>query len=227
MNLPDRRTGGSTERRYMPSSPTRDRVAVGVGVFGSLLLGAGVMASLMRDGPRYAAALLAVGAVLFVVGLGLLRRRAPAIRIGDLGIGFERAVELVRIRWCDVDSLSLDHGALVLSQGSEKYGIPLGEHKSAALQVIREAVQRIPTKVALDEAQQRELTPASESPSGELVALVPLQVTGKTYADTGKSVTLERDTLRCKECAALYHKDGPPGQCSLCGHDLDGSLVPV
>src|SRR5262245_42455956 len=108
------------ERRYKGEQTYASKVHVGVGVLGSIALGAGVWSKWMADQPRDIAPYLVVGgAVLLGGALVFGDLGTNPVRVGDGGVALEKGRELIRILWCDLERVTAKEGRLVL-EGKEQ-----------------------------------------------------------------------------------------------------------
>jgi hypothetical protein len=216
-----------SERRFLPEATHTSRLAGGLGMLGSLGLGAGVYAQWVREAPlSYASALVTVGAVGLGAGLWLGSANAFPVRVGDAGIAIERGSEVTRLLWCDMEEIRLDGGNLVAKSPGLTLTIPVGAHPRAAAFIISEAERRLPKIVKVDEAGKRTI-PLATQPGGEEVPVSGDQVAGRRCAATGKVISFERDARLCTQCAQVYHKDNVPKECVTCGAEVAGRTAQV
>lgn len=222
------------ERRFQPVSSPSDRLWTLLTHFGVLLLGAGVMGQfILREAPSYAALLLLAGGLCVGVTYFLGRGRGVPVRVGDLGVGLEKKDEFQRLRWCDVGRVRCESKSLLLEPKDSKgplIVVDLARHALAASHIIRQAADRIQSKLAIEPEQRDHLLRAGDGQGeevGEEVPVIPLQVAGKTYDGSTSLIALERDVVRCVRCAALYPRGESPNVCALCEQDLTGHLAPI
>ncbi len=214
-----------TERRFVPEATHTSRFAGGLGMLGSLALGAGVYGQWVSETPvSYASALVTVGAIGLGAGLWLGGASAFPVRAGDAGVAIERGSEVTRILWCDMEEIQLAGGDLVVKSPGLTIGIPVGAHPRATAFIIAEAERRLPKIVKVDEAGKRGI-PLATQPGGEEVPVTGDQVAGRRCAATNKIISFERDARLCLNCAQVYHKDNVPKTCATCGADLAGHTV--
>ena len=103
------------ERRYVGEQTYASKVAVGIGMFGALLLGAGVYARWVSETPAsYAVYLVGLGAMALMGSLVFGDLGTLPVRVGDLGVAVERGSELERFAWCDLKRVYAERGKLVL-----------------------------------------------------------------------------------------------------------------
>jgi len=210
------------ERRFVPEATHTSRLASGIGMLGSLALGAGVYGQWVKETPlAYASALVTLGAVGLGTGLWLGSASTFPVRVGDAGIAIERGAELTRLLWCDMDEIRIEKGDLVAVSKHLTLSIPLGAHPRATAFIVAEAERRLPKILKVDEAAKRSI-PAATQPGGEEVPVSGDQVAGRRCAATNKIISFERDARLCPNCAQVYHKDNVPKACVTCGADVAG-----
>jgi hypothetical protein len=213
------------ERRFVPEATHTSRMAAGLGMLGSLVLGAGVYGQWVKETPvSYASALVTLGAVGLGGGLWLGSASTFPVRVGDAGVAIERGSEMNRILWCEMTEIRLDKGDLVVKAESISLAIPVGAHPRAAAYIIAEAERRLPKVVKVDEAGKRTI-PLATQPGGEEVPVTGDQVAGRRCAATNKIISFERDARLCSNCAQVYYKDNVPKQCLTCGAEVAGRAV--
>jgi hypothetical protein len=214
-----------TERRFVPEATHTSRFAAGLGMVGSLALGAGVYGQWVKETPlTFAAVLVTLGAAGLGGGLWLGSATTFPVRVGDAGVAIERGSETNRILWCDMTEIKLQKGDLVVSSPSLTLAIPLGAHPRAVAYIVAEAERRLPKIVKVDEAGKRSI-PLATQPGGEDVTVLGDQVAGRRCAATDKIISFERDARLCPNCAQVYHKDNVPKQCVTCGAEIAGRTV--
>jgi hypothetical protein len=216
-----------TERRFIAEASYASRVSTGIGMLGSLLLGAGVWGRWIVDEPKgYAIYLVLVGAACLVGSLWWSSRGPSPIRVGDLGIAFEQKSELQRIAWYEIEQISLVGDALSLSLGQRQISIPLDAHPKAIAKIVQEAAVRIASRLELSPAQHQTLPKLSEN-DGELLAAGPVQITGQKCLHCEQPITFERDARLCPLCGAIYNNSHVPGECKACGSALGQRAITV
>jgi hypothetical protein len=213
------------ERRFIPVATHTSWAAAGLGMAGSLALGAGVWGQwLMENPPRYAPYLVTVGVAGLGSGLWLGSATTFPVRVGDAGIAIERGSEVTRLLWCDIDSLEVTGGNLVARSPGLTLTIPLGAHPKATALIVSEAQRRLPKILKGDEASWKAF-PQSTDPGGEETSVTGDQVAGRRCAATKKVISFERDARLCPNCAQVYNKDNVPQKCLTCDADLAGRTV--
>ena len=213
------------ERRFVPEATHTSRMAAGLGMVGSLALGAGVYGQWVKESPLgYASALVTLGAVGLGSGLWLGSASTFPVRVGDAGVAIERGSEMNRILWCDMEEIRLEKGDLVVKSKSVGLEIPLGAHPRAIAFIIAEAERRLPKIMKVDEAGKRTI-PLATQPGGEEVPVSGDQVAGRRCAATDKIISFERDARLCSNCAQVYYKDNVPKTCVTCGAEVAGRAV--
>jgi hypothetical protein len=214
-----------TERRFVPEATHTSRFAAGIGMLGSLALGAGVAGQWLKETPvPYSPALVTAGAIGLGAGLWLGSASSFPVRVGDAGVAIERGSEVTRLLWCDIESISIQGADLVVKSPSLALSIPIGAHPRATRYIVTEAERRLPKIVKVDEAGKRSLPIASE-PGGAEVPVSGDQVAGRRCAVTNKIISFERDARLCPTCGQVYYKDNVPKTCVTCDADVAGHAV--
>lgn len=208
------------ERRYVGETTYASKVTTGIGMFGALLLGAGVYSRWVSDHPAsYAVYLVAVGAVALVAALSLGDIGTLPVRVGDLGIAIERGNELERIGWCDLKRVYVDKGKLMLEAKESTSSITLAAHPKAVARLLAEGTQRVPEAMDVKRSAIEDL-PTPRDDDGELLTVDAPQVAGRSCRASGKTIAFERDARLCPQCGEVYLKDRVPKKCLTCGADL-------
>ncbi|HVU04668.1 MAG TPA: hypothetical protein VHE30_23095 [Polyangiaceae bacterium] len=214
-----------TERRYLPEATHTTRVAAGLGMLGSLALGAGVYGTWLREPPmNVAPVLVAAGTIGLGAGLWLGSASAFPVRVGDAGVAVERGAEITRVLWCDMTQISVKGADLLIEASNFRLAIPIGAHPRAVAAIVSEAERRVPKVVKLGDAEKRTF-PAPTTPGGEEVPVRGDQVAGRRCAATNKIISFERDARLCAKCGQVYYKDNVPQTCVTCGENLAGQTL--
>jgi hypothetical protein len=220
-----RKTRERLERRFIPEATHTSRLAAGIGMVGSLALGAGVFGEWLKDPPvSFAPALVAAGAIGLGAGLWLGSASAFPVRVGDAGVAIERGSEVTRVLWCDIEEIVIQGADLIIKSAPVTLGIPLGAHPRAIAAILSEAERRLPKILKVSEAERRGIA-APSTPGGEEVPVAGDQVAGRRCAATNKIISFERDARLCPTCAQVYYKDNVPKECVTCGGNLAGQTV--
>jgi hypothetical protein len=212
------------EWRFEPKPSRRDLVAVVVMSFGALALGAGIYAQYLWKAaapPGYAPYLIGLGAALLVAYAVFGQQRTAPIVVGELGVGFEREGKVDRTAWYELTGLTLEHGALRLKTAGKPFSLALAEYPSAARLVVAQALERIPDRVGLGDADVSTLGPPRAG-EGQERAADPPQVTELACRASGRALSFESDVRMCGRCAALYHRAAVPARCLECRRPLKG-----
>lgn len=216
------------ERRFEPTSTASTSLVKAIGAIGAMAMGAGAYGQFMpgmREPPadpmKYAAWILAGGAVILGAAIWMGTSGDPSLRVGDPGVALEKG-GLRRMPWWAIESITFGDGA-VRVVGKDDTGTPLtivaslGSQPQAAAWIVKEARARIPDVV--DIAEDVEIPEASTS-AGEVLAAEPPQVVGKRCADTNKMIAYEPDARVCPRCERVYHRAHVPDDCA-CGASLE------
>ncbi len=209
------------ERRFEPTAGGSAYLGVIAMSFGATALGMGSYALLALQGrPTYdwGRWLIVLGAGLVCVYLVAGGKKLGALRVGELGVGFEEdGGKVTRTAWCDISKVSLGDRALRLGTGAKAILIPLDAHPAGAARAAREAKARIPKRVALEDADIERL---GRGKGGVEVDAEPPQVTEEHCRASNEPLTFEKDVRMCGRCGALYHRSGLPRRCVDCGKKL-------
>lgn len=217
------------ERRFEPHSTANPRLVMGLGGVGAAVLGAGFYGQFIRatgivgEPLKFAAWLLAGGAVVVGAAVWMGTSGDAVLRVGDGGVGVEKGGTVRRMPWHAVEAVRWSDGVVELrgkdeSDAAFTVSISVGSHPDAAAWAIHEARERVPKVV---EVPSDAALPARSSSAGEVVALEPLQVVGKHCADTGEAIAYEPDARLCTRCERVFHRAHVPEECP-CGASLDG-----
>lgn len=219
------------ERRFISQASTSLILVAAFGALSALLLGAGLWGyfyatSFAADEklaalPQY---LIAGGAVLAGVTVWLGTSSEPPLRVGAPGIALEKG-EIARMPWWGVDKIAFDALALtVIAKGTDEAGsplvikVPVKVYPQGVGWVLKEALERIPKRVDIDESALGSL-PGAANDAGEKLTLEPLQVVGRKCAATGKTISYEPDARVCTRCERVYLQEAVPKKCK-CGNSL-------
>jgi hypothetical protein len=219
------------ERRFVAQSAWNPWITRVVGMLAAAALGAGLWGyfyakSLELDDqlkplPSY---LIAGGAVVLGVAIWLGTSSEVPIRVGAPGIGVERG-DLRRMPWYGVKHIAFETGTLSLvvsgddeSSKSWTFKVPLKSHPEAVAWIVREARERVPKVVDINEAMLEKL-PEAATHAGTRIDLEPLQVVGHKCAATGQTISYEPDARVCTRCERVYYKRNVPKKCK-CGANL-------
>ncbi len=217
------------ERRFEPTSAMSPMVVRGLGAIGAIGMGAGAygqFAPMMRAAEtagepiKFAAWVLAGGAVVLGAAIWLGTSGEPSLRVGDPGVAVEKN-GLRRIPWWAIERIGFSDDA-VRVVGTDDTGTAitvvasLASQPQAAAWIVQEARSRVPDVV--DIAEDVELPDASAN-AGELLLAEPPQVVGKRCAATDKIIAYEPDARVCPRCERIYHRTQVPDECE-CGASL-------
>ncbi len=211
------RSDTQSESRYLPRNGPAAAVSVLAMSLGALAVGAGVYGKFLRDAAvgshPWATWLLVGGAALFAAAALLGAMPASPVRVGDAGVGLEKAAgdAIDRLAWYEVDSVALAGHALVVRGDGKTLSVPVKAHPDAVARIAIEAATRLPGKVSVISGLPR----ASEA-SAEKVALEPLQLAGARCAASDRIIALDKDGRICGRCGQRYHKETVPKACVSC-----------
>lgn len=213
------------ERRYVGEQTYASKLAVFVGVLGSVGLGAGVYSQWVSETPTKAAPFvlvagaLALGGALYFGDLGTL-----PIRVGDAGVAIERGNELERIAWCDLERVSVKDGKLRLEAKGQTFELVVAAHPKGIARLLAEGTRRVPEAMDVKRSAVSGL-PEPREDDGEVLVVESLQVAGRECAASGKTIAFERDARLCPQCCQVYLKDVVPAKCLTCDAELGDKAV--
>lgn len=221
------RRAGRRERRYLAAPTGRDKLVWAAGLLGAAGLGAGVYGQFLREEPlELGRWLLGGGALLMAGSLWVGGGEAP-VRVGDAGVAVERDDGRVeRVLWCDVETIRRE-GDVLLVQGEKlSVRVPLEAHRVAAAALVAEAKRRVPDVLKLSKEEQAAL-PAPQATAGEELTVEGVQIAGRSCAESGETITFERDARLCPLCGEAYLKGHVPAECGTCGAELGDRALEV
>ena len=147
-------------------------------------------------------------------------------RVGDAGVAIERGSEVVRLLWCDMDSIKIIGANLVIAGDGTKLELPVAAHKLAVAWVLKEAAQRVPDVLDIKRNAVDGL-PEARDTDGERLVVKDLQIAGRRCAESDEMITLERDARVCESCGQVYHHHHVPQSCVTCEAGLDKNALRV
>jgi hypothetical protein len=213
------------ERRFSPEQTYSSGAAVGAGMLGALVAGAGVWGQWISEMPhKEAPYLFGGGAIALGAALWFGDAGAVPVRIGDAGVALERGSELTRLAWCDVQSIEVTGKQLRVRGKATTFSIPIAAHPKAVAWIFAEGTKRVPDVVKAKKSDLGDL-PEPKDLDGELVLLEGVQVAGRHCAATNKPISFERDARLCPNCAQVYLKDNVPKKCVTCERDLGDAAI--
>lgn len=218
------------ERRFATHGNYMAPWVAAIGLLGALLLGGGVFGLWIKDPPiEYASYLVALGGLGLGIALWFAQSSLAAIYVGDGGVALEIGTEIERLPWCDIESIRVVSGRLIIRAipglgGPPTLSFPLKAHPAAAAWVLKEAAERMPD--ALD--VQKEVLgglPAPDSSPSTAREIEDAQVAGRRCASSRKVIAFESDARLCPRCGQVYHKDHVPSACVTCEDPLSGRTL--
>lgn len=209
------------ERMLAPTAAPAGRLTLIVTCASGLVLGAGVYSQLLRPEPLAIGPYLVGAGALALAAIILIAPDAPRkTLVGAGGIGEETKDGPKRTAWCDVTNIALEGDALVAVTEEGRLVFPLASHRPAAQWILKEASERIPARLSLDDAERQRIGEASEQ-DGETRALEPPQLAGKRCKASGRVISYEPDARVCDRCGEVYHRSSVPERCLTCDEPLD------
>jgi len=213
------------EHRFLPQTTTAAWLLFGCGMLGALALGAGVFGQWVKDPPvDYAVYLILVGAVGLGVALWFGDLSAVPVRVGDAGVALEKGTELVRLGWCDMQSVTIEKNQLFVKTTELSFAIPIAAHPQAVAWLLKEGVQRMPDVVNVKRRELGQL-PKPDASAGEELQVEGLQVAGRRCRQSDKLISFEKDARICPNCCEVYHRLHVPQDCVTCNQILGNRAV--
>jgi hypothetical protein len=214
--------GKLVERRFLAESTERSNYQALVGGLGAAVLGAGAYATWMHDAPMpFAPYLFGAGTVALIGSILMGSSDSMPLRVGDAGIAVERGSDRPeRIGWFEVQKVLLEGKDRVIVEGANKRIVaPTGHHAQAAAWILKEAIHRIPKRVAIEADKRDEITKGANE-HAEILAVEPMQVTGRRCKASDAIISFERDARVCTTCGEVYDKKRVPANCLTCEHAM-------
>ena len=192
-----------------------------VGGLGAAVLGAGAYATWMHDVPMpFAPYFFAVGTVGLIASIMMGSSDAMPLRVGDAGVAVERGGnQLERIGWFEVQKVALENNRVIVEGGAKRIVAPAAHHAQAAAWILKEASSRIPKRVSVEADKREEITKVANEHT-EMVAVEPMQVTGRRCKASDTIISFERDARVCTTCGEVYDKKHAPEKCLTCEHAM-------
>ena len=215
-------SGKLVERRFLADATERSNYQALVGGLGAAALGAGAYATWMHDVPMTVAPyLFGAGTIALITSILMGSSDAMPLRVGDAGIAVERGGDQPeRIGWFEVQKVLLEGKERVVVEGANKRIVaPIGHHAQAAAWILKEALERIPKRVTVDADKRDEITKGANE-HAEVVAIEPMQVTGRRCKASDAIISFERDARVCQTCGEVYDKKHVPEKCLTCEHAM-------
>jgi len=212
------------ERRFEPASTNNPMLVKIIGAIGAAAMGAGAygqfapgMRAPAGDPIKYAAWILAAGALVLGAAIWMGTSGEPALRVGDGGVGSEKG-GLRRLPWWAIEKIGFVDGA-VRVVGTDDGGVAmtilasLASQPQAAAWIVKEARTRVPNVVDVPEDVE---LPEPNKNAGQVLPLEPPQIVGRRCAASNKMIAYEPDARVCPRCERVYHKLHVPEECE-CG----------
>jgi hypothetical protein len=213
------------EHRFATSATYIAPVVAAVGLLGSLVLGAGVFALWILDPPlSYASYLVAAGGLGLGVSLWFGQPSETAVAVGDAGIAVEDGSEVIRVAWYAMKSLRVEGDKMVARAAGSMVRFSIGANPKAAAWALKEAAERMPSALDVDQAIVDKL-PEPSHVGGLDQPVKGDQVAGNRCANSGNAIQMEEDARLCPRCGQVYHKDSVPEACVTCDAELKGHTL--
>jgi hypothetical protein len=215
-------SGKPVERRFLAEATERSNYQALVGGLGAAALGAGAYATWMHDVPMPVAPyLFGAGTIALIASLLMGSSDSMPLRVGDAGVAIERGGDQPeRIAWYEVEKVRLEGKERVVVEAANKRIVaPTAHHAQAAAWILKEAIRRIPKRVAVDPDKREELTKGANE-HVEVVPVEPMQVTGRRCKASDAIISFERDARVCETCGEVYDKKHVPANCLTCEHAM-------
>jgi hypothetical protein len=216
-----------SERRFEAASANNPMMVRVAGALGAIAMGAGAYGQFapgLREPAgepiKYAAWILAGGAIVLGGAIWMGTSGEPALRVGDGGVATEKG-GLTRVPWWAIERIAFSDGAVRVA-GTDETGTTISlvaslvSQPQAAAWIVKEARARVPDVVDIEEDVE---LPAASTDAGTVLPLDPPQVVGKRCAASDKAIAYEPDARVCPRCERIYHKAHVPDECA-CGASL-------
>src|SRR5262249_50646955 len=120
-----------------------------------------------------------------------------------------------RIGWFEMDEIALDHDNVVVRSKNRQIVAGRSHHAAAAAWILKEALDRIPKRVAAPPDRVAPLLEAAEG-AGSGISIEPMQVAGRRCKASNVIISFERDARTCARCGEIYDKKHVPSACLTC-----------
>ncbi|HEU4536228.1 MAG TPA: hypothetical protein VFS00_19020 [Polyangiaceae bacterium] len=208
-------------RRFEPQASSLGQVALGLICLGAALLGAGFYGQMLRETPlSYAPPLLIAGALALGFGWYQASSRPAPLLVGDPGVAPEDTDPLRWLPWSKVEAITLEGENLTVRGEGRALTVSTVAHPQAAAWIVKEALDRVPSKVRVDEAARGRLK--ADEAFGEVRDLGPAQAAGARCRASDRVIAFDEDARLCPRCGEVYHKEEVPDECLSCAADLEG-----
>jgi hypothetical protein len=210
--------GQLTERRFEAEPGSRANFQALIGGLGVAALGAASYATWMHDTPMPIGPYLFGAGIVGVITAALMGASdGMPIRVGDAGVAVEQGGNQPdRIHWFEIEKISLVGDDRIVVEGANKRIVaPLGHHAAAAGWIVKEALARIPKRVAVPPEQTPAILTGTDE-HGKTLAVEKMQLAGRRCKASNTIVSFERDARACKRCGEVYEKKHVPAKCLTC-----------
>ena len=217
------------ETQFFPQSTANPIMVRLLGAAGAVALGAGAWEQFGASHAPIEATpyLLAGGALAFGAALWVGTSGDTVVRVGQGGIGEERAGVIRRIPWYQITKISWkEELQAIVVKGEDEAGSPLTitvkvkTQPSAAASIVSLGAQRAAEAFEVPQSEIEKL-PKANAADGLDVVIDPVQVVGKRCTNSNKVIAYEPDGRVCPGCERIYHKKSVPPKCA-CGQNLAG-----
>lgn len=210
--------GKLKERRLVAEPTVLANIQALVGGLGVTALGAATYATWAHDTPMpIGTYLLGAGTLGVIVAWLMGSSDSTPIRVGDAGVAVEHGGgQPDRIAWYEIEKVSLEGRDRVVVEGAKKRIVaPTAHHGAAAGWIVKEALERIPARVALSPEHSAGLVAAADD-HAPILAVEPMQVAGRRCKASNVVISFERDARVCKRCGEAYERKHVPEKCLTC-----------
>jgi hypothetical protein len=210
--------GTPSERRFISEPTPRANYRALIGGLGAAGLGAATYATLIVDTPLASGPFLFGAGTLAMVTAVVMGDPAGApIHVGDIGLAVDRGgTQPERIAWYEVEQVALeDDRVVVKATGGRRIEASTAHHPAAAGWIVKEALARIPKRVAIEPDRTTSIQRGADD-GGTLLTAPKVQIAGRKCRASDTVISFEPDARECGRCGEVYDKKHVPAQCLGC-----------
>jgi hypothetical protein len=190
------------------------------------LAGAGTYAAVLTEPPSEYRGYLFLGSLVAAVfWLYRVVTTNNDVLVGDAGVAIEKAGEVQRLLWSEIQSIRYENQHLVLLGAHTTLRIPELFHTQAIRSILKEAAERLPKIIDVPAKLVDELPTLVAAKPPQPQAVHALQIAGKRCVVSKQVITVERDARLCRNCMTVYHRTKVPTICVTCDRELAGNTL--